>query len=249
VRSGSIPVMDDAVDRFARALTTLESELDWDVLGRLYCWEGGEEFFPPEQVAAIGEAGLVVASALAEELARGGVECGRSLYIGAAVAELVPMLCEHLVLGREVVATNLPGEERTELNRALLATERATGIDLPRIDTESLDAVSGVFDHGWIVSVINDPEAFPALHDRLYGREVGSGDLGEERLRAGGLVSGVLERLTAEALLTTTDEELPVIGEIAVGRGWGMAVSERGLLTAVVGDPLRFVRLSRGSGG
>lgn len=241
--------MNAAADRFARALTGLESELDWALLGGLYCWEGGVEFFPPEQVEAIREAGLVVASALFEELERIGGGERRSLYVGAGVAELVPILCERLVLEREVVAINLPGEESAELNRAFAATEASIGYELPRIETAGLDAVTGTFDHGWLVSVINDPEAFPALHDELYERAgeelaTGRGVLEEDRARAKELAEAFLAKLALPALLSTTDEEWPFLAPLLESRGRAVEPSSRALLTAVVGDPLRFYRLS-----
>lgn len=237
--------MDAAADRFGLALTTLEQELDWGELGRLYCWDGGENFFPDEQVEAIREAGLVIASELAERLPRTGP--GRSLYVGAALAELVPMLCETLVLGREVVAVNLDNAESEELNRAFEATERQTGIGLPRIGVGELGAVPGEFDHGWMVSVINDPEAFPALHDELYQRTgelaTGLGKLTEDRGRAEELVRALLGKLGEEALLCTSDEELPFVGPLVAQDGGSLLPSETALLTAVVGDPLRFCQL------
>ena len=241
--------MEAAVDRFGLALTALERELDWAALGRLYCWDGGDDFFPPEQVEAIRDAGLVIASELAERLEGLQSSLGRSLYVGAAVAELVPMLCEKHVLGREVVAVNLEGEESTELNRALEATERRTGLELLRIGFGELRSVPGEFDHGWMVSVINDPEAFPALHDELYQRKgelaTGRGDLEEERERASELTRRFLGKLAAEALLSTSDEELALIGPLVAAGGGTLRPAETALLTAVVGDPLRFCRLSQ----
>ena len=147
------------LERFGEALARLEGELDWRHLGELHCHEGGEDFFPQEQVDAMREAGLVLAAALGQRLSPGG----RSLYVGAAIGELVVLLCESLVLGREVRALNLANEESTELNRALAAVEEACGFPLPRIEFLGPEEVEGAFDHGWLVSVLNDPEAFPAL--------------------------------------------------------------------------------------
>ncbi len=225
----------------------LESEIDWERLGGLYCWGGGGEFFGPAQVEAIREAGLLITSALAERLQSLPPGAGRSLYLGAAVAELTPMLCESLVLGREIVAVSLPGDESAELNRALATTERNTGIEMPRITVDGIDRVDGVFDHGWMVSVVNDPEAFPALHDELYQRKnelaTGRGDTAIDRERATLLAQSLLERLAPEAILTTTDEELPLLTPLVEACGWKLEPAEEALLSAVVGDPLRFCRL------
>ena len=239
--------MSPELDDFARALAAVEARIDWEALGELYCHEGGEAFFPPEQVAAMRESGLRIAGALGEELARlrGGV--GRSLYVGAAVAELVPLLVERHVLQREVVVVNLDNAESDALNRAFVLAESDSGLRMPRIRALDLTEVEGPFDHGWLVSVLNDPEAFPALHDQLYQRTgelaTGRGDLDEERARAEALSEALLDRLTPQALLSTTDEELPVLRPLLARRKWGMQASEDALLTGVVGDPLRFLRM------
>lgn len=233
----------EGIERFGEALARLEGELDWRHLGELHCHEGGESFFPEEQVDAMREAGLVLAAALGERLRPGG----RSLYIGAAVGELVVLLCESLVLGREVRALNLANEESEEINRALEATEEACGFTLPRIEFVGASELEGSFDHGWLVSVLNDPEAFPALHDRLYDREgelaTGRGDLDQERGRAEQLVDGWLERLEEGAVISTTDEELPLIVPRVAARGRSLELAEVAYLSVVVGDPIRFATL------
>jgi hypothetical protein len=238
-------------DDFARALGAIEAAIDWTRLGRLYCSEGGEQFFPPEQVAALRESGLQIAGALGEELANQDAGAGRSVYVGAAVAELVPILVERFVLRREVLALNLDGPESTELNRALEAAESECGLELPRIESRSLQEVEGTFDHGWLVSVLNDPDAFPALHDVLYQRTgelaTGRGDLDDDRRRAEELAQSLLDHLTPGALLSTTDEELGVLRPLLARGGWEMRASPEPLLTGVVGDPLRFLRLRRRS--
>lgn len=239
--------MTDGVQRFGEALARLEEELDWRGLGELYCYEGGEEFFPPEQVEAQRDAGLQVAAALGERLRPEG----RSLYVGAAVGELVTILCESLVLEREVVAVNLEGSEGRELNRALSVVEGECGFALPRIEFQPLAAVTGLFDHGWLVSVVNDPEAFPALHDALYGRTgalaTGRGDLEAERAEADRLIDDWLGLLGPGALLTTTDEELPLVQPRIAATGQTLELEELAILSAVVGDPIRFGRLQSSS--
>jgi len=232
---------------FAAALVGLEEELDWTLLGELHCWEGGAGFFPAEQRAALREAGLLFAADVAEWVPRGGP--GRSLYLGAALAELAPILCERLVLEREVVALSLPGAQTAELNRALAVVGAALGRELARIDTVPLGELEGEpCDHAWMTSVLTDPEAFPALHDELYGRRAelatGRGDLAAEREQAGSLVAALLERLRPPCLLTTTDEELALVAPACAARGWRLAVPASARLSAVVGDPVRHCRVS-----
>ena len=133
-----------------------------------------------------------------------------------------------------------------------LALERAaaeTGLELPELQTRTVEEVSGHFDHAWVVSVFNDPEAFPALHDALYGRTgelaTGRGNLDSERRRAEALAGEIEQRQEPHALLTVTGEELPMWRPVLARAGRGVRSSEVDLLTAVVGDPLRFLHLGR----
>jgi len=241
------PQEEEGVARFARALGAVEARLDWELLGRLYCHEGGEAFFPPEQVDALRDAGLALAADLGqalEELAGGGAPApDASLYVGAAVAELVPILFEVLVLGREVCAVNLEGEETRHLNAALSAAGEELGLPLPPIETRPLAelAAAGAFSHVWITSVLTDPIEFPALHARLYGRgEPSPADEASERTRAGELIEELLGAAARPALVTTTDEELALLLPACRARGASLRVPERARLSAVVGDPVRL---------
>jgi len=234
--------------RFAASLVELDMEIDWDVLGEAYCHEGGAGFFPIEQREAMREAGLRFASDVANGVEELGEErLGRSLYVGAAVAELAPILCESVVLEREVVAISLASAETAELNRALAAVEERVGL-LPRIDTRPLAQVEGAFDHVWMVSVLTDPDAFPALHDHLYERvgtelATGRGDLERDRGRAIALTRELVQRLQAPSVLTTSDEEFEFVAAECSARGWTLEVPERARLSGVVGDPVRVCRV------
>ncbi len=230
------PPPDASARAFGAALVALHEELDWPLLERLYCWDEGDGFFGADAREALIEAGLLVASGLAEQLAAlPAAGPARSLYVGAAVAELAPMLCEALVLGREVRVVNLPGPEADELNRALAAV----GVPLA-IETDPVDAP---VDHLWVVSVLTDPEAFPALHDALYERSgddaVGGGDEATERARAAELVTRWTAGLRAPAVLSTTDEELPFFRAEAAARGARLDVPRAARLSPIVGDAIR----------
>src|SRR5690606_32090939 len=87
-------------------LKRLFDALDWAALGEIYCDEGGEAFWREHRRPA-RIAGLGWADALASRLPPGG----RSLYVGAGVAELPAMIAERRELGRTVVATNLRARE------------------------------------------------------------------------------------------------------------------------------------------
>lgn len=243
---------DRAADRFAEALLELEAELDWVLLGRLYCSDGGEHRFGPADRESVRETGLHFASDVAGSLAGLGGEAPRALYVGAAVAELAPILCERTMLGREVAVLNLPGPECDELNRALEAVSDRLELPLPRISTEDVVRLPRAsFDHGWMVSVLTDPEAFPALHDHLYGRtggelSAGGGDLEWERIRARALIVAFLDALRPPCVLTTTDDELELIAPACSERGLRLEVPETARVSAIVGDPVRVCRLMPG---
>lgn len=241
-----------AVERhelFAAALCEVEAALDWEELGRAYCHGDGEGFFSEEQREAQRDAGLLVAADLAEALAalpdRGP---RRSLYVGAAVAELAPLLCERVVLGREVLAFSLDGAEARMLDGALARVGERLRLALPRIDVRPVGAADlPPCDHLWLVSVLSDPEAFPALHDRLYGRRgtelaTGRGDLPRERARAAELLDAALRPLAVPALVTTTSEELELVRAACAARGLALDAPRAGRLSPIVGDPILVCR-------
>ncbi|MAF65339.1 MAG: hypothetical protein CMJ84_06740 [Planctomycetes bacterium] len=231
-------------------MARLEEELDWERLGRTYCSEGGEAFFPPAQREAVRDVGLLMTSDLSEAL---DGRAGGSVYVGAALAELAPLLCERIVLGREVRALNLPNAETEELNRALRVVSASLGRELGTIEVQPLASLAGAgFDHAWVVSILTDPEAFPALHDELYERRgtalaTGRGDLDRDRRRAAALVDELLDALAPPFLLTTTDEELALLVPACERRGLRLAIPDHARLSAVVGDPVRICRAGRAS--
>lgn len=243
-------------ERLAAALVELERELDWELLGRLYCTEGGEGFFGAEEREALREAGLLIASDLVtalEELASSGVVEPASLFVGAGVAELVPALAEGLLLDRRVVLTNLPGPEPRELARALERVGARLGLALPEFLQGELAALAPQLPvrvgHVWMTSVLTDPEVFPALHHQAYGRPgLASPDPARELRRAEALAEEALARLGPPALLTTSDEELGMVLPVARRLGLALDVPAEGRLSAVVGDPIRhcLVRVPRG---
>ncbi len=155
------------------------------------------------------------------------------------------MLCESIVLGRDVLAFSLDGDETRQLNAALARASERIGCALPRIDTAALESRTlSACDHLWIVSVLNDPDAFPALHDALYRRReselaTARGDLATDERRARSLLAAVLAPLCTPAVLTTTDEELDLVTEACRMRGISLAVPELARLSAIVGDPVR----------
>lgn len=234
-------------DRFAAALVDVLAELDWDVLGAHYCEDGDAGFFDAETREGLLDGTLRFASDVASalgELER-PAEGGRSLYVGAALSELGPVLCETLVLGRTVDAFSLDNPETSELNRALAEVGRRLGRELVRIRTGDVtEAELQPCDHLWMVSVLDDPDAFPALHDELYERSgtelaTGRGDAAEEHERARRLLDRTLAALAPPALLTCSDEELPLVRPATAARALELTPASPVRLSPLVGDPVR----------
>jgi hypothetical protein len=231
-------------ERFAHIWSVLDAALDWERLGVLHCHEGGESFFGVEDRGAILDAGLLFADDLAALL----TPSGRSLYVGASVAELVPMLVESQILGRDVLWYEKETPVTTALTQALaqVAKELDCQVPLPKIEDlpESSDPTC---DHLWMVSVLTDPDVFPALHDRLYERTgelaTGRGDPATELAVAEELTTRALAFAKTPAIFSTTDEELRIVRPLCQRLGFDLRVPESARLSAVVGDPVRLCEL------
>jgi hypothetical protein len=148
------------------------------------------------------------------------------VYVGAGVFELVPILAERILLGREIDVFTLPGPEPEELERALRLVALRTGEVLPSFRMEAfVPSAERRYGHAWLVSVLTDPDHFPALHDELYERRgselgTGRGNPTEERGRARSLVQKLLRTLAPRALFTTTEEELAIVEPLCRSSGW-----------------------------
>ncbi len=240
--SGSLP--EDPIQRFGAVLAELDATIDWELLAPVYCEGDASGFFDEERRAAITDAGLKLASEIGEQLKPGG----KSLYVGAAVAELVPMMFEAIVLGRKVAWITIEGPEATELARAIKSID--SHLPTPRTgDWRGSDLRPR--DHVWMTSVLTDPEAFPALHDKLYDRQgtkeaVRGGRPKREREVAGELVRNTLSAAAKDTLLTTTNEELLIWEPIVLDGGGDLKVAATGRLSGIVGDVIRFCRLKPG---
>lgn len=225
-----VPMQDleKRAQRLAEALATVDASLDWEALGHLYCHEGGEHFFPPEQRDAIRDTALQIAGDLGALL----TPKGRSHYVGAAVAEIPLVLFERLVLEREVHWSQLPGEEFDRLRAALKAVGGPTPTTTRHPEAK--------IDHLWCVSVFTDPVVFPSLHDSLYGEPGrGIGDRRRELAQAERLIGACFDLLTRSAVLSTTEEEAPLFLAACEQRGWELTFPERGRTTGIVGDVVR----------
>lgn len=217
------------------SVTALFKRLDYGTLGRIYCEEGGEAFWKAKK-GLCQTLGLKLGQALRGRLRKGG----RSLYVGAGVAELPVLVVETLELGRTVTAYNLRADEVTVLNQA------CTGLPFRFIQGDAGTA-DGTFDHLWMVSVLNDPERFPQLSALSYGRAnpatFDPATFAKERQAVLALADRCLSKLQLPSLVTTSIEEIPWITDWCGTRKIPCLVEGRDYPTAIVEDPICFIRI------
>jgi hypothetical protein len=217
------------------AIATLFKRLDYPVLGRIYCDEGGDAFWKAKK-GPCQTLGIKLAEVLRRRLKRGG----RSLYVGAGVAELPVLAMETMELGRTVVACNLRADEVGVLNRAC--------DDVPfRFACQDAGDVDGAFDHVWIVSVLNDPERFPELSALSYGRanpvlfDVAA--FTKERDAVVALTAHCLRKLKRPGLVTTSTEEINWVTDWCLQRNISCVVEPKSYPSATVEDPVCVIRV------
>src|SRR5438132_14062727 len=184
-----------------QTIAQIFDSLDYAALGQIYCDEGGDAFWE-ERRGPCQELGIKLAAVLRDRLRPGG----RSLYVGAGVAELPPLVMETAELRRTVAAYTLRADEAVVLNRACAG--------LP-FEFQAKDAreAEGPFDHLWIVSVLNDPERFPELGALSSGRAnpvtFDPAEFTGERHADLALAAGCLEKVAHPALVTTSVKKTP----------------------------------------
>jgi hypothetical protein len=214
------------------------ARLDYGALGPVYCDEGGAAFWRAKR-GPCRALGMRLAAVLLGRLRRGG----RSLYVGAGVAELPAALAETLDLRREVAAFNLRRTEVAVINRAL--ADR--GGPAWRLRAGDARRAAGPFDHLWMVSVLNDPERFPTLSALSYGRAdpvtFDPRAFARERAAVRALADACLNKLATPALVTTSVEEIPWITDWAARSGRICFVEPEDHPTAMVEDPVCFIRI------
>ena len=222
-------------------LERLMNALDYGALAEIYCDEGGESFWEDRRGAVVS-LGLEWAAALCDRLQKGG----RSLYVGAGVAELPALLAEVCDLERSCVVTNLRVPECDSLNASLSAVGLGERLRFEARDAAEIDEKG--FDHLSVISVFNDPETVPWVSGVTYGR-VSPLDLdveafSEERARLRALAKPLCAALARPALVTTTFEEVPWLLEAADADGLRADGDDAMIETALVGDPIGFITLS-----
>ena len=217
------------------AIARIFNSLDYTALGPIYCHEGGDAFWE-ERRGPCQESGTRLAEILRHRLPPNG----RSLYVGAGVAELPVLTMEVMDLHRTVAAYNLRADEVGLLNSACAETPVAF------LAGDARDA-TGTFDHIWIVSVLNDPECFPELGALSSARAnpvtFDPDTFAIERRAVFALAAGCLEKVSCPGLVTTSVEEIPWITDWCERRGIPCVVEDEDYPTALVEDPVCFIRI------
>lgn len=218
-----------------RSISQIFDRLDYSRLGTIYCDEGGEEFWN-DRGGPCQTIGIELAEVLLGRLRL----AGRSLYVGAGVTEIPVLAMETMELGREVVACNLRADEVTLLNQACRSHPF-------RFVSEDARTAKGKFDHLWMVSILNDPERFPELSALSYGRAnpvtFNPKVFVKEREKVFALVESCLNKLRQSSLVTTSVEEIPWITDWCTRRRVTCVVEEEDYRTAIVEDPVCFIRI------
>lgn len=221
----------------SRLVTEVYGRLDYGALGPIYCYEGGDEFWRVKR-ALCHRLGNRVAVLLRKKLPRRG----RSLYVGAGVAELPALIMETMERDRAVEPYNLRRTEVVTLNRAC----RSVPVTFRAVDA---GRAKGLFDHLWMVSVLNDPERFPHLSPLSYGRSnpltLDPVKFDQERRIVRALVACCMGKLAKPGLVTTTTEEVLWIAEWCHRHRVPYLVGKRYYPTALVGDPICFIQIGK----
>jgi hypothetical protein len=214
----------------SRLVTEVYGRLDYGALGPIYCYEGGDEFWRVKR-GLCQRLGNRVAVLLRKKLPRRG----RSLYVGAGVAELPALIMETMERDRAVEPYNLRRTEVVTLNRAC----RSVPVTFRAVDA---GRAKGLFDHLWMVSVLNDPERFPHLSPLLTLDPV---KFNRERRIVRALVACCMGKLAKPGLVTTTTEEVLWIAEWCHRHRVPYLVGKRYYPTALVGDPICFIQIGK----
>ena len=218
-----------------RTIASVFDHLDYKRLESVYCYEGGDEFWQAKREPC-RRLGTRIAEVLVKRLPPGG----RSLYVGAGVTELPVLLAEACELQRQVQPYNLRRSEVAVLNRA-------TQPFPVKFRARDASLATGLFDHLWIVSVLNDPERFPHLAPLSYGRAdpVTFNPVGfqKERRVVQTIVNRCMVKLSVPGVVTTSTEEVVWIADWCHRHRIPYQVERKQYPTALVGDPICFVRI------
>jgi hypothetical protein len=220
-----------------QAIVDVFDRLDYKQLESVYCYEGGDEFWRVKR-----EPCRRLGTKVAETLVRILPHDGRSLYVGAGVTELPALIAEAIELQRQVEPYNLRRSEVTVLNRACRDL-------LVKFKAQDASSAAGLFDHLWIVSVLNDPERFPHLAPLSYGTAdpvtFDPRQFERQRRVVRSIVNRVMPKLSLPGLVTTSTEEVVWIADWCHRKNIPYLVERKQLPTALVGDPICFIKVGK----
>ncbi len=228
-------------DPWQQALERVLDAVDWRALGDVYFHEDGEQLLRNRR-EPLQRLGTIWARALLRRLP----PAGRSLHVGAGLAELPAMLAEILVAGRSVRAVNLRGEECAILDRALQQAGLADRLRIEHGDAGSIDPAER-YDHLGVVSLFTDPETWPTLSDISYGRicpvQIDVEAFVRERDHARSIAVRLWGLLQRPGWITTSADELGWFLDRADAEGVPVEADDALIETAMVGDPIGFVHV------
>jgi hypothetical protein len=226
-------------ERWRQALEALFAALDWRELGDLYFHDRGAERWQ-EMRGKVLDLGEEWARAALRRLQAGG----RTLCVGAGVAELPALLAERCVRGRAVRAVNRSTRECEILGAGLARAGLAARLAGEPVDGAAAAAAGG-YDHLACVSLFTDPGTWPQLSAVAYGRiapvQLDVDAFARERAAARTFAQALFAGLQRPGWITTTAEEVAWFLDAAAQASAACDVDDELVATAVVGDPIGFV--------
>lgn len=224
------------------------ARLDWDALAQEYFEDRRGRFTAAERRRVL-ETGLAAEGALerVRQAAKLKARSGTTLVVGVGIAE-VPILMAEARSGRRVVAWTRRAREAR-----LLAEFCAEGVPAAKLQIAAADAgrtpIPAGMDHLWVVSVLNDPTEFPALHDFYYQRAqprtFSGSQFDADRRRARALMGRLVARLAPRALVTLSDDAWPWLEEAAEATKLSVEATERLWRAPLTRDPVRIAVVRR----
>jgi hypothetical protein len=215
--------------------------LDWRALGKIYFHADGEQRW-----AALRPRVLTLGIDWARALLRRLPPTGTSLYVGAGIAELPVLLAERLVRGRTVWPVNRRARECEVITDGLRRAGLAHELSMREGDAAQV-ALAGGYDHLGCVSLFTDPQAWPLLSGVAYGRiapvllDVDA--FVRQRQDARVLAERLFAGLRRPGWITTSVDEVAWFAEQASAAGTTLVADDDTVPTAVVGDPISFLRV------
>ncbi|MBL8695330.1 MAG: hypothetical protein JNJ88_14645 [Planctomycetes bacterium] len=224
------------------------ARLDWDALSHEYFEDRRGRFTAAERRRVL-ETGIAAVAAMERIREAAQIEGARgtTLVVGVGIAE-VPLLVAQARSGRRVVAWTRRAREARILAEFCAQGTPAAQLQIVAADAGRAPIPSGI-DHLWIVSVLNDPTEFPALHDFYYQRAqprtFSGSQFDADRRRARALMGRLVARLAPRAMVTLSDDAWPWLEEAAEATKRTIEATERLWRAPLTRDPVRIAVVRR----